>query len=95
MSIPRRDERTREQTHLEGYCCEDDHRDVEHRGRVLSPEQTRVEETKTGNHDPHEGSGSDDPGHVAQVEDDGGAIVKLSLEVVTSCEKKREKVRVS
>ena len=67
---------------LEGDDGDGHHAEVDHRERVLPPEETRVEEADTGDHDPDEGGGREDPGDVAIVVDDGlfcAGVVELDI----------------
>lgn len=56
-------------THLEGYNRNRHHAKPDHGQRVLPSEEARVEETDTGNHDPYESGGCEDPGNIAEVID--------------------------
>lgn len=56
---------------LEGYDGEGHHAKVDHAERILAAEQTRVEETDTGDHDPDERSAAQRPGDVSEVVHNG------------------------
>ena len=51
----------RQFTHLETNNRQRHHTEIYHTHRVFAPQETAVEEADTGNHDPDEGGGSDDP----------------------------------
>ena len=63
--------------HLEGDYGESHHGHPDHAEGILAAEEARVEEADAGNHDPDEGGGGEDPGDVARVVDDGGAIIGI------------------
>ena len=61
-------------THLERDRRENHHREPNHRKGILSTKEAAIEEADTGNHDPYESGGGEDPGDVAEVVDDGTLV---------------------
>lgn len=64
-------------THLEANDSNSSQRRVDHRQGILSPQEARVEETDTGNHNEDEGHAYDDEGHVTDIVDEFQAILSV------------------
>ena len=77
-------------TYLEGYYGEGHHGGPNHGQGVLPPKETRVEETDTGNHDPDESGGGEDPGDVSRVVDGGGASIGVIPLEGSRCREERK-----